>query len=478
MLLLATAACHRGGGNPAPPRIVAPIVFPRQASTIVVPVSASLAELEAGLNAAAPRVLWRIDERKPRCLAGRRVDLGIGKVALIPDIACRIVGAVARGRIAVAGRGERLTITMPVRATIAVRDVAGVLKKTATGAAIVRADAHLGIAGNWQPTARVTIAYDWIDPPGIDVLGRRITFVGKADARLLGVIAELQRQLPRELARLRLRRQLERVWRQGFTTVALNGRPPAWMRVTPQRLGVGGYRVVGRTLHLTLAADAITETFVGDRPADAAPTPLPPPARSIGRPGLHFFIPVLADYRQLEPVIERALDRLARRDIVLRGIGPVEASFGKVTVYATTGNRLAIGVRASVRRRGSTLLATRGQVWLSALPYNAPGSQRVIARDVGFATQTDSRVVDLLVPLFNDTTVRDSIRRSLAHDFGTDYAKLLDKARRAIGERRQGDFLLSADVTGVRNGTVRATGAGLFLPVEATGEARVAYRPR
>ena len=31
---------------------------------------------------------------------------------------------------------------------------------------------------------------------------------------------------------------------------------------------------------LILAAEALTETFVGDRPSDPVPTPLPPPARA------------------------------------------------------------------------------------------------------------------------------------------------------------------------------------------------------
>ena len=46
---------------------------------------------------------------------------------------------------------------------------------------------------------------------------------------------------------------------------------------------------------------------MGDRPADPVETPLPPPAPSVGKQGLNFFIPVLADYAQLEPVVQRVL---------------------------------------------------------------------------------------------------------------------------------------------------------------------------
>lgn len=478
--LLLLAACSRDAGNPAPPRLAdATVPLPEQSSTIVVPVVAQLDQLAAGINRATPRTLWTIDRREPRCVAAQRVNLGIGRVKVTPDIGCRITGQVTRGPITLSGRGDRLVIEMPVRATIAAREVAGVAGTTATGTASVRAVARLGVGGDWQPTAKVDIDYDWREPPGIDLVGQRITFASRADQKLREVIGQLERDLPKELAELRLRQRLTGVWREAFTAIELSrDNPPAWLRVTPRRLGFGGYQVVGRELRLTLAAEALTETFVGDRPADPTPTPLPPPSRVRERPGLRFFVPVLADYRQLEPVVQRELRELAARGIRLRGIGAVDAEFGEVTIYATTGNRLAVGVKAKVKARTSPLASTAGEVWLSALPYNAPGSQVVLARDVRFATRTDSNVVNLLVALFDNEAVRASVAGALRHDFAPDYRKVLGKAEAAIGARREGDFILSAHVARVENGRIRPTAAGLFMPIRAEGEARIAYRPR
>src|SRR5690606_4796853 len=122
-------------------------------------------------------------------------------------------------------------------------------------------------------------------------------------------------------------------------------RPPVWMRVTPQRLGFGDYRVRGGMLEMMIAAEAVTETFVGDRPDAPGPTPLPPPVQGIAERGLRFHIPVLADYAQLEPVVERALGKLAKKGITLPALGPVDAEFGKVTIYATEGGRIAVGIK-------------------------------------------------------------------------------------------------------------------------------------
>jgi hypothetical protein len=477
--ILTLAGCSRTGGNPAPPRIPGGDVgLPQQSSTIVVPVEADLNELQAGIDKETPRTLWTIDEHRDKCVKAKRVDLGIGRVKVTPDLGCRIVGQVTRGPIKLGGTGDRLTIVMPVRAEVGVRNLGGVVNETATGTATVRATGRLSVTGDWRPTAKISIAYDWREPPGINIIGQRIEFTSRADEKLHGVIAKLERDLPQELEKLKLRRHLEAVWRQAFTTIELShANPPAWMRVAPRRLGFGGYRIEGRRLRMTLAAQALTETFVGNRPADPAPTPLPPPSRATGAPGLRFFIPVLADYAQLEPVVQRALRKLAAKGIVLSGVGPVDAEFGDVTVYATTGNRLAVGVKTKVKARAMGMASTSGEVWLSAVPYNDPGSQLVQAREVQFATRTDSDVVDMLVTLFDNPEVRAAVTLALRHDFAPDYAKVLAKAQAAIGERREGDFILSATITEVRNGRIRATGDGLFMPVEAQGEARIEYRP-
>ena len=477
--LVSLAACQQQAGNPAPPRVETPAQLPTQSSTIVVPVSAPLAALEARINAETPAQLWTIDKVEPRCVPEQRVSVFGRKLKVLPTLRCRIVGEVTRGRIRIGGSGDTLRIALPVRARISARDVGGIIgQETATGAATVHATARLSLDGNWNPVAKVDIAYDWTEPPGIDFLGQRIRFAQKADAKLKGVIAKLERDLPRELAKMNVRAQLDGAWRQGFTSVQLNReRPPAWMRITPRQVGFGGYRIAGGRIELILAAEALTETFVGDRPADPVPTPLPPPSRRLGKPGLRFFIPVLADFRQLEPVVHRTLVKLAARGISLAGVGPVDAEFGDVTIYATQGGRLAIGVKAKVKQREGVLGSTKGEVWLSAIPYNQPGSQLVRARDVQIAGRTDSTTVNLLMALFDDAVVQARIRDALTHDFAGDYNKVLVAARKAMSGHRAGDFVLSANVSRVTNGTLSVTGSGLFMPVQAEGVADIRYAP-
>ncbi|WP_425230343.1 DUF4403 family protein [Sphingomonas sp.] len=480
LLVLLLAGCHRAAQElPPPPRVTTTANLPAESSTLVIPLSAPLAELEAALDREVPHRLWRIDQHLDACVPAKRVNLGIARVRILPNLGCQIVGQVVRGRLTVTGRGDRLLVTMPIRATISANHVGGIASKTATGAAIVHATARLGITGNWQPTARVAIDYDWTTPPGVDFLGRRIVFADKADQRLRPIVAQLERTLPRHLADLHLREKLAHIWPQGFAVVQLNrDNPPAWMRVTPRRLGFGGYRISGRTLQLTLAAEALTESFVGPRPADPQPAPLPPPSPIPPARGLRFFIPVIADYAQLEPVVQRALVKRAAKGFALRGIGPVQAHIGTVTVYATANGRLAVGVDARATAREHPSLNASGRIWLTALPFNAPNSQAVEARDVQLAASTDSNVANLLIQLFGDESLRATVAQGLRHDFAPDYQRLLGKARTAIAVRREGDFVLTADVSRVETGTLGVTGRGLFLPVRAAGTATISYRPQ
>lgn len=494
------AGCDKMEGNPPPPRIETSAELPKQASTIVVPMSIPLSEIEAEINRVTPRQLWAINKQEPRCIPAQRVTaciahvrkckgdacrnvpckIGLKKTKITPDIACRITGQVTRGAIRMGGSGSRITLAMPVSAVVSARNIGGVIKQeTANGSASVRATARLSVDRNWNPVAKVDIDYDWREPPGVTVMGQRIRFVSKADAALKGVIARLERDLARKIAQVHTRKQVEGAWAQGFAVIELNrDRPPAWMRVTPQRLGFGGYQVRGRMLDMTLAAETVTETFIGNAPEKPALTPLPPPTSGFGKRGLRFQIPVLADFAQLEPVVERALGKLAKKGIVLEDIGPVDVKFGKVTIYATEGGRLAVGIKADADVINSPLKGTKGEVWLSAIPFNEPGSQRVSVRDLKIAGRTDRKVVNLLFSLFEDPKVLEEIRVALVHDFVRDYDKVMLAAKKAIAHRREGDFSLSAEIKEVQHGSILVTGQGLFLPVSVTGDARILYTPR
>lgn len=481
MAVLLLAGCSKGEPDlaaRAPPRVATPVAFPIQESRVVVPVRARLADVTAAAERAIPRTLWSIDKSGITCIKGARAKIGGHRVKVTPDFRCTITGHVTRGPIRITGRGERLRLAMPVSAVISAQDVAGVLHESAKASAVVTADMRLGMAENWRPTADIDLAHEWKDPPHIDFLGQRIELASRADPKLKAVLDELERTLPAELAKFGLHREIEAAWRAGFTDISVNrANPQVWMRVTPIALGYGGHRVVGRDIEMVVALKATTEGFVGDRPKPPAPTPLPPPSQPGRATGLSLLLPIIADYRELEPIVLKALTKLNAKGIDLPEVGRVEATFHRVTIYPTEGGRVAVGVDAAVRPAGSSRRPVRGVVWLAAVPVNAPGATRIEWRDLEIVGETDRRALNLLLKLFRSQLVGDEVRNALALNLQGDYDKLLAKARAAVAAKQIGDVRLEATINKVAHGQLVAAGQGLFLPVTARGTAVLRYAP-
>jgi hypothetical protein len=476
---LAMSGCSRQSETVAPPRSETKVPTVRQPSQLSLPVELKSEEVRRIVEQALPRTLWTIDQRSDACVPPQRVKLFGARIKVTPAIGCRIVGTVTRGPVRLRGEGRDILADVPINAAIAARDVGGVLKgETATGTAMAHARIRLDLDPNWQPRGTVRLGYDWTTPPGIDFLGQRITFTDKAEEKLAPVLAKLEADLPRELAKADVRGEVEAVWRRAFTSVSLNDdNPPVWMRITPQRLSFGGYRMEGPVLRLNLGLEALTETFVGERPADPQPSALPP----LGRTGpidegFRFFIPVTADYRQLEPVILKALIKRSARPFDLPGIGGVTARFEKVVAYGTGADKIAVGVTLAAQPVAVTMAPTRGTIWFVARPVNRPGSARVGFEDLEVTGDTDGVGGDLLIALGNSPAVSGEISGSLTQNFSDDLTELLGKVRRAIALREIGPTEVRADVARVQTGRIRAFGEGLYLPVRAIGTARVSVK--
>lgn len=479
LLTAALAGCDRQNDVEAPPRATDKAPSPTQKSLIAVPINADTAALKQALERAVPKTLWTIDRREPACVKPQRVKLFGKKVRVSPPVACTIVGQVTRGPLRLRGEGDEFVVDMPLRATIAARDVGGVLKgETATGAAMAHARVRIDLTPDWRTQGKARITYGWTRAPGIDFLGRRITFTDEADAKLKPVVASVEREVTREIAKIDIRRQAADIWRQSFTALELNReKPPVWMRVTPQRILYGGYRIEGQRMNLNLGLEAITETFVSARPSDPAPTPLPRLARETPKPHLDVRVPVIADYAQLQPVVDRALAKRALRPFELPKVGPMMAKFGNSTIYGAESGRIAVGVDVEARLEMRTGEPTRGRIWMTAIPANRPGSAEVHFTDLVINGDTDGVGGDLLIMLGRSEGFAPLIANALTQNFTNDLDRLQGKIRRAVDQRREGAFVIRTRVDRFETGEIKAYGNGLYLPVRMVGGANVDYRP-
>ncbi len=452
----------------------------QDASIIVVPIAADPKSLSLLLEKAVPRQLWSINRHSSRCVPPQKVKIFGKKLKVTPPISCTIIGQVTRGPLRLHGAGKEIVADIPINATIAARDIGGILKgETATGSAMAQAHIVLDIRPDWTPVGTVRLSYGWTTPPGIDFLGQRITFTDEADRKLAPIRRNLEQTLPQELRKVDLRTQAADVWRDSFTTLSLNEKnPPVWMRIAPRQVVYDSYGFENGKLHLNLALKATTETFVGHRPEDPPPTPLPNLVKAKTGDNLQFTSPVRADYAQLEPVLLRALARRAQRPFDLPGIGPVTARFEAVQLYGAKEGRIAVGVTLAAKPTGSSREETKGLIWLTAIPVNEPGSAKIAFKDLKVDGKTNGIGGNLLVKLVSHPNVAEPLASSLTQNFSRDLDDLLIKIRAAIGTVRKGDFVLHAGIDDYRIGTIRAYGDGLYLPVRMTGKATIAYRPK
>ena len=473
-LLLSGCGSGAESQSNAPPRADDPIVLPDDPSNIEIDLAVDLAQLERALEKEIPRQLWSIDEPGSECVASKKINLELFKVKS-PKIKCHIVGDVTRGRLRLSGRGRDLIVTLPITGEVTARDVAGIFKgETGTGAADVTLRLRLDLRPDWRLSSTTNITYDWTEEPGIDFLGRRITFTSKADDKLAKVRTDVGKIIAREIANVGLKAAAEKGWREAHAVFELNRENPAvWARLTPQQFLYGGYDVRGRELTLRLGLDGLLETFVGTKPDETTPGPLPPLApRPKTTQASLLRIPVIADYAVLEPVLDKALTKRAARPFVIPDFGEVTAQFSEITVYGAPEGRIAVGVTFSAASNLPLVKAASGRIWLTARPMNEPGSRQVRFADIEVSGDTTLVTQPLLFALANAPEFQATLADALKQNFENDFSKLTTKIVRAVARRQDGPLDYAITIDKLATGTITAHGQGLYLPVELTARAK------
>lgn len=463
-----------------PPRVDDPIEVPDGQSTLASGITVSLEPMRQALERDVPKRLWSINRPQAECIPPQRTEV-LGITLKSPKIRCDLSGTVSRGRIALTGRGQDLIVTMPIQAEMTASDIAGVIeRKTATANAAVTARVRLSVRKDWSVRGNVQISYDWTKPPTVSLLGQEVTFADRADARLKDTVTKLESILEREIANLNLRNQIEPLWERGFTVLSLNSEnPPVWMKLTPKALGYDGYSASRNALSIRMRLEAVTAIFVGDKPSAPAAQALPDMADAASPDRkLSLILPVIAQYSQLEPVIERALSKRAKRPFPAPAIGDRMIELRSVTAYGTKDYRVAVGVEFEAWEPGNRDDPAVGTVWLTALPVNAENSRKVEFIDPEYSIETSRFSTNILLEIAKTRDFSDTIEDALTQNFEDDFAKLLSKVDRAVSSQQFGNFSVTTDIEKVSTGKLSAYGEGLLLPVSADGETQIRYTPK
>ena len=457
---------------PVPPRVENELKLDVAESVVVTRATASIGTIRNKLETALPTTLVTLDKRLEECVPKHQVKaLGL-KLFKTPRLGCNLVGEITRGPITLGGSGSVLRARVPIEARIEVQDLGDIIKReTVTAAADVTVSARLSVGPDWTINSELDLSYIWTTEPGIDFAGQRITLTGPADAELAKSLDDIERELEGEIRKVDLRSEIEKAWREGHDTVSINREnPPVWMRITPREVGAGSLSVSRSDIAADLMVGAALELMVGDRPEPAEPGPLGANIGVASPPGFELSVPVLADYKELEPVILKALRKISADEFIGDEVSGIEAEFKSVELYATDNGRLAVGVEAQVVPTGEFSWArTRGTVWLTGQPMTKEGSEVLSIENLEVYGDMDRTAGDVLLGFLDRPVIKTLIQDALVTDFRKDYDEVVVKAEKGLKSIKIGTARLSFEVEEFEHGAISVTGAGLYMPVKARG---------
>ncbi|TFI57552.1 DUF4403 family protein [Sphingomonas parva] len=481
--VLLVTGCSREGSTAAPPRDYSPVEIAERQSTIVVPVSTSLARVEERLNQAIPSRLFSLDQSFDACLPAQYTQLCIGvtsggvcrgrsvKIQITPPIGCQIAGHIDREHIQLSGGGSVINLSVPVSLTADVRGkgpVGRLVAEDVTGSVTITGSIIPTIDRTWAPRAELSLDVEWRNRIGIDVLGQRITLARSVDPMIDKALQRVAAEAPDALRSLRLAQRMQRVWTQLGQPIRLSQEPSSWFRLTPAEVGYSGLHVSDGRASTTITISGRTATFLGGEPPATDPGALPPLARSSASPGFRLFLPILANYSVISAAAEDALRAGKAQVLDIPVLGKCTVTFGKVEIYQTRNRNLAIGITLSLSN-DRDWRDLRGTIWLTARPTFDSKSRTLGVDRMRVSADTNSPVADQLVRVINFPPLNELIRSSLRYDLTSAWAQALSQATAALNRDLGHGIRMRGTIERARLTETSSAPRGYYLGLEAEG---------
>lgn len=479
--LIMNDACAAGN---APPQTHDAIDVPTKPSSIIVPVTISMADLQAQANAQIPTTLYSIDQNQDGCVPAQWINVCVLprpwplhgcaqylKTKGTPAIDCHLQGSVTRRNVTVGGSGANLTLSVPIDISVTASgrgDIGKNIHQTGSANMVANVTVSFDVDENWQPAANVNANYNWTDPPHVWILGFKITFADKVDPKIRDFIAQLQQKLPSLLANLKLRDIAQKYWDAGFTTLSLNDAPPVWLSIVPETVGYGGYQIASGNINLTFMAGGKVATGGGLKPSDPTPTPLPILQRSLPAAGFDFSVPITADYATLHDQLAAALKFGKEQTLNLQGYGDVKVTVNNVTLYQTDGRSLAIGVDLDASPTGN-FAAAKGVVWVTTKIKIDNTNHTVLPDEFKIYGKDGNGPLDLLVLLVQLPPLKGILSEALKYNFTPQYDKLVASANAALRRQITPALYIDGKISNMAPESVNAGPDGLMAIVGAHG---------
>jgi len=432
-------------------------------STIVIPVTASLAPLVPQVESQVPKLLQKLDgyEMDPEQRFGVKYKAQRDPIALNMQGS----GLHASTTIHYALEGCRRTIN-PINRAAAMWPCISCGFGEPMRAALLTIDSHLEWDGNWRlRSATKARPVEFPNPCAVTVLNIDISEwkIGPlVDQQMKDVVKTIDRNTPKLTS---LRPQAQEIWTALQTPIEIA--PNTWLVLEPADVGLGPIRGAGLTVSSAIALRARTRVVVGPKPVLAA-RPLPPLRIAVdAASGLHVPFEVELPYAEASRLIS---EQFAGRTY---DTGGGKLAVDSIRLLPGTAGKLT--VEASIDYRGGGLKRYAGLVYLEGTPRFDASTSSIVIDDVDYSLDPRRRNLFLRAAngLVHDT-LRATLRANAKWSIAGEIVRIRGEIDRGMNRQLSGGAALKGHVDSIAPVSVTAAPDTIRLQVVGTGTASIA----
>ena len=323
---------------------------------------------------------------------------------------------------------------------------------------MVEVEARPSLSKDWSIDLNFSDSFHWSEPPVLHVMGRDIPLAKYAEPSIRQQLGRIRLHAREAARRLDLHDKAARAWEQAFQPVQLSQEPPVWLQITPASAAFAGVRASSKDLSGSLELVGTAQTLIGQAPAPATPTPLPPLGNDVDQAGtFDILLPVRVNYDAL-------------RDKIMQTVAATKAGaiVKEIQIYPSSG-KLVIGVR--VAKPGDTDPATGEWLYLSGSLNVDPGQQSVrISNLAGDSSLPDGSEAAQL-----QNRILDQLKEIPDVSYGVAYQNLLNAANEHLNRPLKNGFRMEGQLSSAKLDSIQLLADGVSISLHVSGDLKILY---
>jgi hypothetical protein len=428
------------------------------------PPLATVSRISATVEFGLPAIASAVERDIPRRLA--TIDERIGCVnrrVLVFRIKanCDVDGFVDRGPLSLYGRGDRIVGSVPIFGSIegqGANRITARIHGDAQGRAVIEVEARPKLRRDWSVDLNFSDAYHWSEPPILHVLGRDIALTKYAEPSIRKQLERIRAHAEEAARRLDLHDKATRAWEQAFQPIQISADPQVWLQMAPAAAAFAGVHASAKTLSGALELTGTVQTLVGQAPAAATPTPLPPLGNDVTEPGtFDVLLPVRVNYDAL-------------RDKIMQTVATTKAGaiVKEMQIYPSSG-KLVIGVRVA---KPSDTGPTAGEwLYLSGALTVDPGQQSVrISNLAGDSSLPDGSDVAQI-----QNEILAQLKQIPDVSYGVAYQNLLNAANERLNRPLKNGLRMEGHLSDAKLDSIQLLADGISIALRVSGDLKILY---